>query len=286
MGDTEMMNSTIRPRHFGIRPLALVAAVTLVAAVKLAGAAHADDETWPSIRADLFASRAIAEDQTLVELEAPVRAEDAALVPITIKMAATKASKIKSLTLIVDKNPAPVAATFTFGPAAGDGERVISTRLRFDLYSSLRAVVELEDGTLHMATKFVKAAGGCSAPALKDADEAMANLGKVQVRMLAQSSSAPSAGALREGQVMVRHPNYSGMQMNQETGYYIPAKYVTQMNVSHGPELVFKMEAGISLSADPNIRFTYAMGGTGPLRVMTQDSDGNSFTGQSTDSGT
>jgi sulfur-oxidizing protein SoxY len=253
----------------------------MIGSMTAGGLAHAEEDTWPSIRADLFATKTISEDAGFVELEAPVRADDAALVPITVTMPAAHAGKIKTLTLVVDKNPAPVAATFAFGPAAGDGARVISTRLRFDLYSTLRAVVEMEDGSLHMTTKFVKAAGGCSAPALKDADEALANLGKMQVRTLVASSAV-----LREGQVMVRHPNYSGMQMNQETGYYIPAKYVTQMTVLRGADVVFKMDAGISLSADPNIRFTYASAGAAPLHVTTQDSDGNSFTAQSVDSGT
>ena len=66
---------------------------------------------------------------------------------------------------------------------------------------------------------------------------------------------------------MVRHPNYSGMQMNQLTGLYIPAKFVEHMEVRKGDELVFDMEGGISLSENPNIHFTYAVGVDGPLSV-------------------
>ena len=66
---------------------------------------------------------------------------------------------------------------FTFG-RGGDGELVFqmqstfsvstnpnfrSTRVRIDSFSHVRAVLETEDGTLHMATKFVAAAGGCGA---------------------------------------------------------------------------------------------------------------------------
>lgn len=247
-------------------------------------------ETWPTIRADLFAARPILEGQGVIELEAPVRAEDAALVPITVRMPSAQAGNIKSLTLVVDHNPAPIAATFMFGAAAGPvgADRVISTRLRFDNYSSLRAVVEMNDGSLHMATRFVKAAGGCSAPALKDADEAMANLGRMQVKTIGSAPVANSSAVpLREAQVMVRHPNYSGMQMDQSTGYFIPAKYVTSMTVTRGTEQVFALEAGISLSADPNIRFTYAgaEGVDGIISVVTQDSDGRSFSGKSAATG-
>jgi sulfur-oxidizing protein SoxY len=275
--------------------LKFIPVLALITVVSLPMGAQANSslpETWPTIRSDLFAARPILEGNSVIELEAPVRAEDAALVPITVRMAAAHAGTIKSLTLVIDHNPAPIAATFTFGAAAGPAgvDRVISTRLRFDNYSSLRAVVEMTDGSLHMATRFVKAAGGCSAPALKDADEAMANLGRMQVKTIgsalspaANTSSAP----LREAQVMVRHPNYSGMQMNQETGYYIPAKYVTQMTVMRGTDQVFALEAGISLSADPNIRFTYAAaeGADGVISVVTQDSDGRTFTAKSAATG-
>jgi sulfur-oxidizing protein SoxY len=74
---------------------------------------------------------------------------------------------------------------------------------------------------------------------------------------------------------MIRHPNYSGMQMNQLTGYYIPAKFITDVEVKRGDALVFRMEGGISLSADPNIRFTFRS--TGPDDVLTavaKDTDG------------
>ncbi len=93
---------------------------------------------------------------------------------------------MKSLTLVIDKNPAPVAATFHFGDAAGKGDRMLSTRVRINMYSNVRAVIETTDGKLHMATKFVKASGGCSAPAGKDVDEALANLGKMQIKTFDQ----------------------------------------------------------------------------------------------------
>ena len=125
--------------------------------------AFATDDVWPDIQRDVFDGRPITEDAT-VTLEAPYRAEDAATVPLTMRIPAS-AGEVKSLTLVIDKNPAPVAATFTFGAAAGKGERMLSTRVRIDMYSNVRAVVETADGKLHMATKFVKASGGCSAAA-------------------------------------------------------------------------------------------------------------------------
>ena len=261
--------------------LALVCAVLAMAALPLASAAAAEtDDVWPGIRKDLYADRSIAEEDGAVSLEAPVRAEDAAVVPITMRVPASLAQSAKVLTLVIEKNPMPVAATFTFGPAAGTGERIISTRVRVDMYSNVRAVLETSDGKLHMTTKYVKAAGGCSAPALKDAEQALAELGKMKLR----TELADSTPIMQEAQVMIRHPNYSGMQMNQLTGLYIPAKYVQNIEVKRGDDIVFTMEGGISLSENPNIRFTYA-GGDGDMAVTAKDTAGAVFTVRSTAKG-
>jgi len=260
-------------RRFAVLP-ALVLAVTAIVAGPTLAQAPPEDDYWPGIRSELYDQRPIAEEDGKVTLEAPVRAEDAAVVPITMRIPADIAADAKTLTLIIEKNPMPVAATFTFGPAAGNGERVISTRVRVDMYSNVRAVLETNDGGLHMATRFVKAAGGCSAPALKDSEEALAQLGKMKLRL----HSVDQSPIMQQAQVMIRHPNYSGMQMNQLTGLYIPAKYVERMEVKRGNDIVFTMTGGISLSENPNIRFTYGRGANNEITVTAQDTDGKVFT--------
>ena len=67
----------------------------------------------------------------MVVLEVPGTAEDAALVPLTVRVPPQVTQKLKSLTLFIDKNPDPKVATLHFGPAAGKGgERSFSTRVR------------------------------------------------------------------------------------------------------------------------------------------------------------
>jgi sulfur-oxidizing protein SoxY len=259
-------------RHFAAALALLLTAMTAITPARVS-AAEADDP-WPGIRKDLYAARDIAEGDGAVELTAPVRAEDAAVVPITMRIPASVAANAKTLTLVIDKNPMPVVATFNFGPAAGNGERVIDTRVRVDMYSNVRAVLETSDGKLHMAAKFVKAAGGCSAPALKDQEQALAELGKMKLR-LHETSQSP---IMQEAQVMIRHPNYSGMQMNQLTGLYIPAKFIENMEVRRGADVVFTMTGGISLSENPNIRFTFATGTDNDISVVAKDTSGATYT--------
>jgi sulfur-oxidizing protein SoxY len=128
-----------------------------------------------------------------------------------------------------------------------------------------------------MATKFVKAAGGCSAPALKDTDAALADAGRMVVRAL---ENADAKTGLRQGQLMIKHPQYSGLQLNQATGFYIPARFVREIDVKRGEDLVFSMTGGISISEDPNFRFTYASGGDETLEVTATDTEGKTFTGR------
>lgn len=253
---------------------ALILLLTVITAAPSFAQAPPEEDYWPGIRSELYDARTIAEEDGKISLEAPVRAEDAAVVPITMSIPVDIAANAKALTLIIEKNPMPVAATFTFGPAAGSGERIISTRVRVDMYSNVRAVLETNDGALHMATKFVKAAGGCSAPALKDAEEALAQLGKMKLRL----NDANQSPIMQQAQVMIRHPNYSGMQMNQLTGLYIPAKYVEEMEVKRGNDTIFTMTGGISLSENPNIRFTYGRDANDEITVTAKDTDGKVFT--------
>ena len=257
--------------------LAGAASLPALATEPANGNALLEADVWPSLQKDVFGNRVAVENPAIVTLEAPVRADDAALVPLTIRVPADASAKVKKLTLIIDKNPAPVVAEFEYGPAAGPGERVLSTRVRVDMYSNIRAIAETDDGKLHMATKFVKAAGGCSAPALKDTDAPLADAGRMIVRPL--ETAAVTANG-REGQLMIKHPQYSGLQLNQATGFYIPAKFIREIDVKRGDERVFKMTGGISISEDPNIRFTYAAGSDETLEVTATDTDGKVFTGR------
>lgn len=68
---------------------------------------------------------------------------------------------------------------------------------------------------------------------------------------------------------MVRHPNYSGMQLNQETGYYIPAHYVKEIVINLDGEQLMKVDGAISLSEDPAIRFRFMAETSEPVISLT-----------------
>ena len=88
------------------------------------------------------------------------------------------------------------------------------------------------------------------------------------------------ASAPREAQVMIRHPNNSGLQRDQVTLLYVPAFFVRELRVWQGDELVLAMDGGISISQDPNIRFDYLPNGATRFRVEAVDTDGHVFKGE------
>jgi sulfur-oxidizing protein SoxY len=260
--------------------MAAFALLLLVAASPL----RAEEDVWPALKQMTFGDRAIQAEDGKVTLDAPLTAEDAAVVPITVHVPPEVTGPLKSLTLIIDKNPSPVVAKFTFGPAAGTGggDRSLSTRVRIDTFSHVRAILETGDGTLHMATKFVQASGGCGAMNAKDPDTENADLGKMLVKTF---PPALSTTPLFEAQVMIKHPNSNGMQLDIDTGGYIPARFIKEMTVKRGNDLVFRMESTFSISTNPNFRFTFGRGGDNELDVSMVDTDGTVFTAKSQASG-
>ena len=232
---------------------------------------------WLKVRASLFPGRNIAPAPPgMLTLQAPARAIDAAVVPIAIRAhwphVATR--YVSKLYLIIDANPSPISAIFQFTPDSGRAD--VETRVRVDDYSHVRAIAETSDGQLFMTTRFVKASGGCSAPAGGDAAAARAAMGKMRFRV---------DGDLRGSepvlvQLMIDHPNHSGLAMDQYTRQFTPAHYVRKVDVSYRGRPVLSADLDFSMSENPNFRFYLrpeAGADAGELRASVVDSQGLRF---------
>jgi sulfur-oxidizing protein SoxY len=243
------------------------------AAAAQAGSA-AQRNPWPELAEQIFKGRPLADGAGVLAIEMPGRAEDAGIVPVTVrvKLPAGDARRVTAFTLVIDENPAPLAATFRIGANAVVSS--ISTRVRVNSYTDVHAVAELSDGKLYVVKTYVKASGGCSAPAIKNAEQA--GLGQLRFRQFAKP---PEADSRREAQIMIRHPNHSGLQMDQISRLYIPAYFVETVKIWQGDALLLAMEGSIAISEDPNIRFTYAPNGSEPFRVEVTDTQNRVFKG-------
>jgi sulfur-oxidizing protein SoxY len=228
-------------------------------------------ESWTDLRGDIVGDDEIADGSAVFSVDAPYRANDAATVPIHILQTDTGAD-IQSLRLVIDENPAPLAATFTYGAAMAPLD--MEVRVRVNQYSNVRVIADTADGLL-MTGRFVKASGGCSAPASKNPELALASMGQMRLRQFADG--AQMSTPRREAQIMIRHPNYSGLQRDQITQLFISAHFIETIEVFQGDDMLWTMQGGISISENPVFRFQYNDNGSADLRVRATDTEGNVF---------
>ena len=237
-----------------------------------APAADPDPQTsqiWNRVRQGLFQARPISTDAgSIIELEAPVRAEDASTVPIAIRTRLLQSPEryIDKVYLIIDGNPSPVAAIFHFTRDSGRAD--METRVRIEQYTHMRAIAEMNDGKLYMAMQYVKASGGCSAPAGKDQAAALVNVGRMKFRV----EGPVSIGEPALAQLMISHPNNSGLAMDQVTRLYTPPYFVRKVTVTYAGKVVLVADVDFSISENPNFRFYFVPREEGELKAEVVDS--------------
>jgi sulfur-oxidizing protein SoxY len=262
------------PHHARLTIAALLLSVA-AGALQAQQSSPVEDAVWLNgLQQQLFGDQNIWSGEGVIALEAPYRAENAAVVPIgiTAGFEQTPERYIDTIWLIVDKNPGPLAGKFTFSPKAGRAD--LSLRLRINAYSPVRAIARTNDGKLHMARQYVKASGGCAAPAGADLDAAMARLGRMKIREL----DAVSENEARQFQLMVSHPNINGMQMDQVTQLYLPAHFVKEVEVQLDGEKVFSAETSFAISENPSFRFYLKPEQPGKLTATVKDTEDLTFT--------
>jgi sulfur-oxidizing protein SoxY len=84
-------------------------------------------------------------------------------------------------------------------------------------------------------------------------------------------------GEPSEVQLMISHPNYSGLQTDQVTQLWIPSHYIDSVELTLDGKPVLSVEGDISISENPNIRFFLEPQGDGTLQAKATDTKGNSF---------
>lgn len=231
---------------------------------------------WQDFREGMFKDRKIeTHGDAVIKLDAPARAADGAVVPISIvaQFPQTSTRYIRRVYLFIDENPEPYAGSFEFSPASGLAS--VETRVRVEDYTFMRVIAETNDGHLYSSVRFVKASGGCSAPAGKDDAAAEANAGKV--KLVAEGASV--AGKPQLAQLMVRHPNRTGMAMDQVTRNYATAYFVRRVTVTYADQPVMIANVNFSISENPNFRFYFVPRESGELRANIEDTKSHQFNG-------
>ncbi len=247
----------------------------------LSTAVHASDvsrDAWSDLKEMVFKNQAILPALNEVTLKTPYRAKDDRRVPINVKAKFTDGRTVKKVTVIIDENPMPVSAVFDMKKQRKEVN--FATHMRFNGPSPVRVIVEASDGKLYMKEQYVKTSGlgACAAPPIGDPKDLLAGLGTMKLEPAKSGEKALQASRLkRAAHLQIKHPNLTGLQMDQITLQYILARFVKTVEVSHGGEELFSLTASISLSQNPDLTFDYLFNGGEDITIKALDTDDTKF---------
>lgn len=220
-------------------------------------------DRWSAISDAFFSGRNVAEDIGLIQITAPVQAEDSALVPIKISYPGNHG--IAKWYLFVDANP--VMLTLTTQMPDTTHAFTLSTRIRLDANSKVRVVAEKPDGTLSMAVVEVKTpGGGCGGAVSQDETALRANAGKMKL----QQSEDKQTTILQ-----INHPMRTGFERTVY-GYYAKAWYLQKMAWRQAGNTLMELQLGPGISANPYFRIEYPIA-LQALAIQASDNEGQQF---------
>jgi len=233
----------------------------------LGGHAADPDENanWLQLKPLLFGEQTIHGHATdVLQLFVSQRADDAAVVPVMVRTYINQKPDryIKHMYLIIDENPSPFGVKFTMTPLSGRAD--VETRVRMESSSPIRAIAEMNDGSLWMDSAIVYGAGGCSAPV--SGGEADSSLGKMR---LSAENILVHAGEPLPAQLMIKHPQITGMSTN----VVLEPHFVRQVNVYYADQLVMSADVDFTISENPVFRFYFVPESDGELRAEVIDSN-------------
>jgi sulfur-oxidizing protein SoxY len=248
-----------------IAPLRTARLLAAASALLLCASAFADDDAkpragaWEFLRPHFYRDRDFGEvDEAFMHVDAPNSTPDPSATPVALHFGNDALGKIKEIRVIIDNNPSPVVATLDVG--ANQPIEEIDFRVRVDRATNVRAIAETTEGKLEMRSAWVRAEGGCSAPPIATGE---GKIGDVRFRPTEDGKSL---------QVGIRHPNYSGFQIDPKTGDAIPPHYVSHVKLTADGKPLLEIESGISISENPTFRIVSAQPIATPVTLEASDS--------------
>ena len=222
-----------------------------------------ENPAWLALKPVLFGDRPVKVNAAnILQVFAPANAENAAVVPVTIRARIEQQPEryIRHIYLIIDENPSPFGVKFTLTPESGRAD--IETRVRLQSSSPVRAVAELNDGSLWMNSTMVFGAGGCSAPVSGGIAQ---NLGRMKLRL---EDEIAEPGEPLMAQLNVQHPQFSRMASNSS----IAPHFVREVRVYYAGRLGMTAEVDFTISENPSFGFYFLPVQDGQLRAEVVDS--------------
>lgn len=236
--------------------------------------AEADPKLWAVMKEAFFEKRPIKEVD-FMKIEAPKRAESGAQVPVTytIDNAAAGGVKIVKLYSFVDANPIPLTATYHLTDAIGDFN--LSTRIRFEMDAFVRLVGEDAKGNLYLASREIRAAGGCGGTVENDEAAVRAAAGKIKMKV-----DDVKLGAAATTTFNIKHIMRTGLQRDLVSQGFVPAFYIKKTEFKYNGQPLMTVDVGVGTAEDPYFKFNFVPKEAGKLEVTATDNEDKSFNGE------
>ena len=214
--------------------------------------AEPDPKLWDVVKEAFFGQRSMTE-VTFISVEAPRRAESGAQVPVSyhIDNAAAHGIVIKKLYAFVDANPIPLTATYHLSDTLGNFS--LATRIRFETDAFVRLVGESVDGNLYVASRAIRAAGGCGGTVDGNEAEIRAAAGKIKLNVETPIKLASDTPVT----FMIKHPMRTGLQRDLVSQGFVPAFYIKKAEFSLNGTSILTVDVGVGTSEDPYFKFNF-----------------------------
>lgn len=212
--------------------------------------AELSEKNWPLIKEAFFQQRPILISD-LMQVSAPLGAENAAQVPMTLKVKNQPQDAINKLYIFIDANPIPLAATYHFPQYFKQLE--LSTRVRLESDSMIRVIAETVKGQLLMAYTPVNAGGGCAGAVVEDEAIVRKSAGEIKFQLNPPYKLHETASAT----LQIKHPMYTGLQTDAVTKQIKPAFYAKEVDVEFNQTKVMHIEFGVGTAENPHVNFNF-----------------------------
>lgn len=227
------------------------------------GAAGGQDDPLDSFMWELYRERYLGQAPVRfderVRLSAPAFAEDSGQVPVEVDASAFN-GRFQRMLMWVELNPIPMV--FDYQPLSHGLARV-ALNLRLEQGSAVRVAV-LSEGTWHVGSVFIDAAGGgCTTPGIASSGKDWSrDFGEVRARRFA----ADTGNRLR---FRMMHPMESGL-LPSESPFYIE-----EVLLLSGETTVARMSWHASISENPALTIDLRGDGRTGYSLRARDNNGN-----------
>lgn len=220
---------------------------------------------WPG---QLWAQPSL-EREHAPQLDLPILSEEPTAVPVQVWVDHPMEPDhfIKSIQVVLEKDPVPYKGKFLFTPA--NGRAWVAFQMRSGTGGLVKAMAECSKHGRFVATRELRVVeGGCTTASEKVGRD---RLGNPMLRL----PRTVKAGEIIEVRAKVNHNSHTGLVL--QNGKFVrvaPEFYVKQMLVYLGNQKVCEFEMTSAVSPNPLIRFPLKVTRTGTLRVLFVNNEG------------